>query len=332
MVQTPQKLAVTPFAHKLSQPLTKVPITTLQINLGKKCNLACTHCHVEAGPKRTEELSPEICDQLLTLIRRFPQIKTIDLTGGAPEMNYGFRELVTTAVEYGKEVIVRSNLTIFFVEGFEDLPEYFAKHKIHVVASLPCYLEDNVKKQRGAGVYQDSIAAIQKLNALGYGIDPELVIDLVYNPPVPRDKNFSLTPDQVGLEQDYKNYLAEHFQIKFNRLFTITNLPIGRVKNYLANQELLIPYLQFLEANHNESTVANLMCRSQWSIDYLGNIFDCDFNQMENLPARTITGEALTVAKLLTANSLDLSDIVATKPYCYGCTAGSGSSCGGALV
>ncbi|NJN72831.1 MAG: radical SAM/Cys-rich domain protein [Limnothrix sp. RL_2_0] len=332
MVQTPTKLAVTPFAKKLTQPLTKTPIITLQINLGKKCNLACTHCHVEAGPKRTEELTPEICDQLIQLIQDFPQIQTVDLTGGAPEMNYGFRQLVETAIAYGKEVIVRSNLTIFFVEGYEDLPEYFAKNKVRVVASLPCYLEDNVDKQRGTGVYQDSIAAIQKLNALGYGTDPNLNLDLVYNPPVPRDADFSLTPSQVGLEQDYKTYLKEHFQIGFNNLFTITNLPIGRVKNYLELKDLHIPYLKFLESNHNESTVANLMCRSQLSIDYLGNVFDCDFNQMENLPARTKSGEALTVEKLIEAKSLDLIDLVATKPYCYGCTAGSGSSCGGSLV
>lgn len=332
MVQTPTKLAVTPFANKLTQPLTKTPITTLQINLGKKCNLACTHCHVEAGPKRTEELTPENCDQLVQLIKDFPQIQTVDLTGGAPEMNYGFRQLVETAKSFGKEVIVRSNLTIFFVEGYEDLPEYFAKNQVRVVASLPCYLEDNVDKQRGAGVYKDSIAAIQKLNALGYGTDPNLNLDLVYNPPVPRDANFSLTPSQVGLEKDYKTYLQDHFQICFNNLFTITNLPIGRVKNYLELKDLHVPYLKFLESHHNESTVANLMCRSQLSIDYLGNIFDCDFNQMENLPARTKSGEALTVEKLIKAKSLDLIDLVATKPYCYGCTAGSGSSCGGSLV
>jgi len=332
MVQTPTKLAVTPFANKLTQPLTKTPITTLQINLGKKCNLACNHCHVEAGPKRTEELTPEICDQLVQLITDFPQIQTVDLTGGAPEMNYGFRQLVETAKSFGKEVIVRSNLTIFFVEGYEDLPEYFAKNQVRVVASLPCYLEDNVDKQRGAGVYKDSIAAIQKLNSLGYGTDPNLNLDLVYNPPVPRDANFSLTPSQVGLEKDYKTYLQEHFQIRFNNLFTITNLPIGRVKNYLELKDLHIPYLKFLEANHNESTVANLMCRSQLSIDYLGNVFDCDFNQMEDVPARTKSGEVLTVAKLINAKSLDLIDLVATKPYCYGCTAGSGSSCGGSLV
>ncbi|MBV5260111.1 radical SAM/Cys-rich domain protein [Synechococcus moorigangaii CMS01] len=332
MVQTPPQTALSSFAKTLGQPLRKTPITTLQINLGKKCNLACTHCHVEAGPKRTEELSPEVCAQLIQLIRSFPQIQTVDLTGGAPEMHYGFRPLVVAAREVHKEVIVRSNLTIFFVPGYGDLPEYFAQNQVRVVASLPCYLENNVDRQRGTGVYQDSIAALQILNALGYGEDPKLVLDLVYNPPVPRNADFSLTPSQASLEQDYKTYLADHFQIRFNHLFTITNLPIGRVKHYLQAHELHAPYLRFLATHHNEATVANLMCRNQLSVDYQGNIFDCDFNQMENLPARTAAGQLLTIQDLLAAKSLDLIETVATKPYCYGCTAGSGSSCGGALT
>ncbi|WP_024545517.1 arsenosugar biosynthesis radical SAM (seleno)protein ArsS [Picosynechococcus sp. NKBG15041c] len=332
MVQTPSPTAITPFTQALGQPLTKTSIRVLQINLGKKCNLACTHCHVEAGPRRTEELSPEICEQLIQLIRTFPQIQTVDLTGGAPEMHYGFRPLVAAARETGKEVIVRSNLTIFFVPGYEDLPEYFAQNQVRVVASLPCYLENNVDRQRGTGVYQDSIAALQRLNALGYGRDPELVLDLVYNPPVPRNTDFSLTPSQTSLEQDYKTYLKEHFQIRFNHLFTITNLPIGRVKHYLQAHELYTPYLRFLADHHNETTVTNLMCRNQLSVDYQGNIFDCDFNQMEDLPAYTAAGKRITVADCLEAQSLDLLETVATKPYCYGCTAGSGSSCGGALT
>ncbi len=332
MVHISPKPRLTPFSEKLNQPLTKTPIKTLQINLGKKCNLACTHCHVEAGPKRTEELTPDICEQLIRIIQNFPQIETVDLTGGAPEMNYGFRALVEAARAADKEVIVRSNLTVFFVDGFQDLPEYFAKHHVRVVASLPCYLEANVNKQRGAGVYQDSIRAIQKLNALGYGCDPSLILDLVYNPSIPKNDNFSLTPDQVGLEKDYKAYLFDHFQIVFNHLLTITNLPIGRVKNYLEMKDLHFSYLHFLESHHNESTVTNLMCRNQLSVDYSGNIYDCDFNQMENLSARTPTGEALTIAKCLAENNLDLIRTVATKPYCYGCTAGSGSSCGGSLV
>ena len=247
-------------------------------------------------------------------------------------MNYGFRPLVEAAKAAGKEVIVRSNLTIFFEPSFEDLPDYFAQHRLRVVASLPCYLEDNVDKQRGAGVYSDSIAALQKLNALGYGKSDDLIVDLVYNPQIPRNENFSLTPDQAGLEHSYREYLKEHFGIVFNHLFTITNLPIGRVKHYLKSKNLHTPYLQFLESHFNAGTVSHLMCRNELSIDYLGNVYDCDFNQMENIPATTPEGETITVSKLLEAKNLDLINTVKTAPYCYGCTAGSGSSCGGALV
>ena len=322
---------VTPFVRKVGAPLQKSKVNTLQINLGRRCNLACTHCHVEAGPNRTEELTPETCDRLVEMLQRFPQIEAIDLTGGAPEMNYGFRPLVETARALGKEVIVRSNLTIFFVPGFEDLPEYFAAQGVRVVASLPCYLEDNVDKQRGSGVYDESIKAIQKLNALGYGRD--LMLDLVYNPPVPvSPEQFSLPPQQVKLEADYRKFLQENFGIIFNSLLTITNLPIGRIKQFMERQGMEIDYLKFLEASFNAATVPGLMCRYQLSIDYLGNVFDCDFNQMENLPARTADGEALTVSRLLELGSLDVIDTIQTKPYCYGCTAGSGSSCGGALI
>lgn len=328
MLQT----SIKAFKDQLSVPLSKQQITTLQINLGKRCNLACTHCHVEAGPKRTEELSPEICNQLIQLINKFPQIKTVDLTGGAPEMNYGFKPLVEAARKANKQVIVRSNLTIYFVEGFEDIPEHCAKNQTKIVASLPCYLEDNVDKMRGKGVYKDSIAAIQILNKLGYGKDANLGLDLVYNPPIPSNENFCLTPDQNKLEQDYKAYLQKHFDIVFNNLYTITNLPIGRTKFQLEHKKLHKPYLQFLESNFNSSTIEHLMCRNEFSIDYLGNVYDCDFNQMENLPARTCSKEKLTVAKLLEAGTLDVIEEIKTAPYCYGCTAGSGSSCGGSLV
>lgn len=331
MIQTAVSV-VTPFSKKLNSPLTKNKITVLQINLGKRCNLACTHCHVEAGPKRTEELSPEICNQLIELIYKFGQIKIIDLTGGAPEMNYGFKPLVEAAREVGKQVIVRSNLTIYLEKGFEDIPEYCAKHQTRIVASLPCYLEDNVNKMRGNGVYHNSIHALQQLNKLGYGQDPNLILDLVYNPPIPINENFSLTPDQIKLEKDYKTYLEAHFRIIFNNLFTITNLPIGRTKFQLEHRKLHKPYLHFLESNFNSSTVGHLMCRDELSIDYLGNVYDCDFNQMENLPARTRDGEILTVTKLLQAGTLDVIDEIKTAAYCYGCTAGCGSSCGGALV
>ncbi len=328
MVQT----VVTSFKDKLDLPLVKKQITTLQINLGKRCNLACSHCHVEASPKRTEELSPDVCDRLIEIINTFPQIKTVDLTGGAPEMNYGFKLLVEAATKAGKKVIIRSNLTIYFVAGFEDIPEYCAKHQTQIVASLPCYLEDNVDKMRGKGVYNDSIAALQRLNQLGYGKTPSLIIDLVYNPPIPTSDKFSLTPEQAKLEQSYKSYLQQNFNVVFNNLYTITNLPIGRTKFQLENKKLHKPYLHFLESAFNFSTVEHLMCRNELSIDYLGNVYDCDFNQMENLPAKTRNGEILTVAKLLESGSLDLINEIKTNPYCYGCTAGSGSSCGGALV
>ena len=324
--------SLTQFCDKIKTPLTKNKITVLQINLGRKCNLACTHCHVEASPKRTEELSTEVCQQIIEIINRFPQIETVDLTGGAPEMNYGFRQIVKAARNQGKEVIVRSNLTIFFEPGYEDLPEYFAQNKLRVTASLPCYLESNVDKQRGTGVYNKSILAIQKLNQLGYGTDPDLIIDLVYNPSLPKNINFSLTPDQQQLEQDYKKYLLEHFEIKFNRLFTITNIPIGRTKQYLQRYNLHDDYLIFLEDNFNAATLSNVMCRNELSIDYLGNIYDCDFNQMENLSATNLTGEKLTLANILSANNLDIINEIKTADYCYGCTAGSGSSCGGALI
>lgn len=327
MIQT----AVTPFNKKLNSPLTKSKIKVLQINLGKRCNLACSHCHVEAGPKRTEELSPEICQQLIDLIYRYPEIKIVDLTGGAPEMNYGFKQIVEAARSTGKQVIVRSNLTIYFVPGFEDIPEYCAQNKLTIVASLPCYLADNVDKLRGLGVFDASIKALQWLNNLGYGKEEDLILDLVYNPQLPNSDKFSLTPEQNKLEQDYKTFLTEKFGIVFNNLFTITNIPVGRTLTHLQRKKIYQPYLQFLESNFNPGTVEHLMCRDELSVDYLGNIYDCDFNQMMNLPAKNRDGETLTVGKLL-ASGIDVIDEIQTASYCYGCTAGSGSSCGGALV
>ncbi|MEH1802627.1 MAG: arsenosugar biosynthesis radical SAM (seleno)protein ArsS [Nostoc sp.] len=335
-MQTQTKLlldtAVTAFKDKLNSPLTKKGITVLQINLGRRCNLACTHCHVEAGPKRTEELSPEICEQLISLIHKFPEIKIVDLTGGAPEMNYGFKPFVEAARTTGKQVIVRSNLTIYFEDGFGDLPEYFAKHQVRIVASLPCYLADNVDRMRGTGVFDSSIKALQWLNQLGYGKDENLILDLVFNPQLPNREKFSLAPEQSNLEKDYKMFLQEHFNIGFNNLFTITNLPVGRTKMHLERRKLYTSYLQFLELHFNHSTVEHLMCRDELSIDYLGNVYDCDFNQMMNLPAKTRNGKTLTVGKLLEAGNLDLISEVQTAAYCYGCTAGCGSSCGGALL
>jgi radical SAM/Cys-rich protein len=332
-INLPRSLAFMPFSAKLPEPLRKVSIDTLQINLGKRCNLACTHCHVEAGPNRTEEISEEICAQLIELIQRHPQIRTVDLTGGAPEMLRGFRPIVAAAHQAGKQIIVRSNLTIYYEPGFADIPEFCAHHQVRIVASLPCYLADNVDRMRGHGVYDASIKALQCLNQLGYGQDPQLILDLVYNPPMPKaHQSFSLTPDQAALEQDYKAFLAEHFDIHFNHLLTITNLPIGRTAEYLKRQQLYEPYVNFLSDNFNPQTIAGLMCRNELSVDYRGYIYDCDFNQMAEIPAQTANGEKLTVAKLLAAGTLDLISEVQTAAYCYGCTAGSGSSCGGSLT
>jgi radical SAM/Cys-rich protein len=331
-MKTVPKSKIIPFKNKISSNLPKEQIKVLQINLGRKCNLACTHCHVEASPKRIEEISQEIIHQLIKIIKKFPQIKTVDLTGGAPEMNFGFKSIVEAAKANGKEVIIRSNLTIFFEKGYEYLPEYFAENGLRVVASLPCYLEENVDNQRGSGVYKLSLKALQKLNQLGYGSAPNLIIDLVYNPSMPNHNKFNLPPEQKKLEQDYKQYLNKNFGIKFNNLLTITNLPIGRTKQYLQRQGLENSYLEFLESNFNGATIPHLMCKNQLSIDYLGNVYDCDFNQMENIPATTAKGEKLTVAKLLEMGSLDIIPEVKTANHCYGCTAGSGSSCGGALL
>jgi radical SAM/Cys-rich protein len=325
-------MAFISFPERTCRPIAKTAIEVLQINLGRRCNLACNHCHVEASPKRTEELSPEICCQLIEIIEQFDGIKTVDLTGGAPEMNYGFRPLVAAAKKKNKEVIVRSNLTIYFVDGYTDLPEYCARHRVRIVASLPCYLEDNVDRMRGAGVYKDSIAALQILNRLGYGKNPELQLDLVYNPSLPKNDSFSLPPAQSGLQEAYKTYLREKFDVEFNNLLTIANLPIGRTRQRLESLNLAESYLEFLCDRYNPQTLPGLMCKNQLSIDYLGNIYDCDFNQMAAIAATDDRGNPLTVADLLAANTLDLISSVKTADYCYGCTAGSGSSCGGALL
>lgn len=336
MIQSPanqvSSTTITPFRNKLNAPLTKHKIAVLQINLGRRCNLACTHCHVEASPTRTEELSPEICQQILQLIEQFPQIQTVDLTGGAPEMLHGFKPIVEASRRRGKEAIVRSNLTIYFEPGYEEIPEYCASKEVRIVASLPCYLAENVDRMRGKGVYNDSIRALQKLNQLGYGTNPNLILDLVYNPTLTQSDNFSLTPEQQKLQRDYKDFLQETFEIQFNQLLTITNLPIGRTKFQLDRHQLYQPYLRFLERNYNPETITHLMCRNELSIDYLGNVYDCDFNQMEGLLARTPAGDPIAVADLLDAGSLDLISEVKTASYCYGCTAGSGSSCGGSLI
>ncbi|MDX1978177.1 MAG: arsenosugar biosynthesis radical SAM protein ArsS [Pseudanabaenaceae cyanobacterium bins.68] len=310
----------------------KRQVHTLQINLGRRCNLTCSHCHVEASPQRTEQLTPEVCGQILEVLEKFPQIQTVDLTGGAPEMHYGFASIVERSRALGKEVIVRSNLTIYFVPGYEYLPQYCADLGLRIVASLPCYLSENVDKMRGQGVFNQSIAALQRLNQLGYGLQPHLILDLVYNPALPQTAEFSLPPAQSSLSQAYRDFLNRHFQIQFNHLFTIANLPIGRTLHHLERLNLNQAYLDFLAANYNSATLEHLMCRDLLSIDYLGNIYDCDFHQITGTPASDRQGHPLTLADLLNQNSLEAIATIATQPYCYGCTAGNGSSCGGALL
>lgn len=312
-------------------PMIKDDITVLQVNLGRKCNLSCSHCHVSAGPHRTEELSDEVKDDIIAVIEKFDEIETVDLTGGAPEMNNGFKEIVIAARKAGKTVIVRSNLTIYFIEGYEYLPKFFAENKVRVVASLPCYLEDNVDSMRGIGVFQESIEAIKLLNEVGYG--KNLVLDLVYNPQVPRSKeSFSLAPDQVALEKDYKKFLSDNFDISFNSLIAIINIPMGRFAKYLQIKRIESEYIDFLATHYNNLTLPNLMCKNQWSVDYDGKIFDCDFNQIEGIQARGKRGQILTLKDFLREENLNLGNIIQTRNYCLGCTAGSGSSCGGAVV
>lgn len=311
--------------------LEKNKIQTLQINLGRKCNLACAHCHVEAGPHRTEELSTSVIEDIITIIKTFPQIKTVDLTGGAPEMNAGFRQIVEAARKQDIDVIVRSNLTIFFVDGYGDLPEYFRQQKVKVVASLPCYTQDNVDQMRGNGVFQESIQAIKMLNAVGYG--KKLSLDLVYNPAIPKtEKDFCLAPDQKKLEQEYKKFLGDNFDITFNNLIAITNLPVGRYQKYLERKELEEEYIEFLAESFNYATLPGLMCKTQWSVDYDGYMYDCDFHQIEKVHATDKNGKKITLKDCLEKQSLDIGGNIPVRNFCLGCTAGAGASCGGTIV
>jgi radical SAM/Cys-rich protein len=311
-------------------PLKKEKISVLQVNLGRRCNLACSHCHVEAGPHRTEECTDETVQNIISVIQKFPQIETVDLTGGAPEMNNGFTKIVIAARKQNKEVIVRSNLTIYFEEGFSGLPKFFADQQVRIVASLPCYLEQNVDAMRGNGVFEKSIKAIKMLNEVDYG--ETLQLDLVYNPALPKtEKNFSLAPCQQGLEKDYKKFLGEKFGISFNSLIAITNLPVGRFQKYLERKKLEEGYIDFLAENFNSATLPGLMCKNQWSVDYDGFLYDCDFHQIEKIHARGTDGKKLHLTDLLEKNSLDIGGNIPIRNFCLGCTAGSGSSCGGAI-
>ncbi len=297
-------------------------LETLQVNLGYLCNLSCVHCHVNAGPTRTEQMDRETVDAVLELaIRR--GVQTLDLTGGAPELNPHFRYLVTRAADSGIRVIDRCNLTVLLEPGQEDLAAFLARHGVEITASLPCYLEDNVEQQRGKGVYDDSIEALRRLNRLGYGRQPGLTLNLVYNPVGP-----VLPPPQGALEADYKRELAARFGVTFNQLFTITNMPISRFGAVLLARDEYLPYMQLLRDNFSADNLATLMCRSLISIDWRGYLYDCDFNQMLDLPV--LAADRRHVRDLLHAAVAE-GDLVATGEHCYGCAAGQGSSCGGAL-
>ena len=301
-------------------------VTTLQVNVGRLCNLACHHCHVEAGPKATEVMPAAVAGRLIELLDLNPAIDLLDLTGGAPEMNPSFRFLVEEARRRGRRVIDRCNLTIFFEDGYGDLPEFLAAQQVHVVASLPCYTAGNVDKQRGRGVFDGSIEGLRRLNACGYGRPgSRLRLDLVYNPLGP-----SLPPPQAKLEADYREELGRLFGIEFHSLLTITNMPIRRFAWTLERTGKQAEYMSLLVNHFNPATVDGLMCRTLVSVGHDGRIYDCDFNQMLDMPigsagrgVRTIWDEddfgVLTGAP------------IATAPHCFGCTAGAGSSCSGAL-
>ncbi|HEX5487438.1 MAG TPA: arsenosugar biosynthesis radical SAM (seleno)protein ArsS [Limnobacter sp.] len=300
----------------------RLKLETLQVNLGYLCNQSCTHCHVNAGPNRTELMQTAEIDLLIDLLGQ-GWVKTLDLTGGAPEMNPEFKRLVRAARARNVHVIDRCNLTILEEPGYEDLADFLAEQGVEVCASLPCYLEDNVDKQRGKGVFDASIAGLQKLNALGYG--DTLPLNLVYNPQGP-----SLPPPQKALEADYKRVLAEKFGVRFNALLTITNMPIARFGSTLISKGTFASYMDILKGAFNPANMDSLMCKSLVSVDYQGNLFDCDFNQQLGWPIRDTQGRAMTLHSLA-QTSLDQIDVLVGE-HCYGCTAGQGSSCGGALA
>jgi radical SAM/Cys-rich protein len=306
-------------------PLRRKRLDTLQVNLGYRCNQQCLHCHVAAGPNRTEVMDPATVDLVLETLGRL-QLGTLDLTGGAPELNPDFRRLVAAARGLGVRVIDRCNLTVLFEPGQEDLAGFLADQGADVVASLPCYLEENVNRQRGRGVFDASLRGLQRLNALGYG-DPAsgLVLDLVYNPQGP-----VLPPPQAGLEADYRRVLGEQYGIRFNRLLALANLPIQRFGSTLLSHGQFDEYLELLKRSHSAANLEQVMCRNLISVDWRGYLYDCDFNQMLGLPASGDGGAALHLRDLpglvVQGRSIRVAD------HCFGCTAGQGSSCGGALA
>ena len=298
---------------------------TLQVNLGYRCNQSCVHCHVNAGPNRTEMMDAETM-ALIPQVLAARGIGTLDLTGGAPELHAGFRDLVRAARALGVKVIDRCNLTILFEPGHEGLAEFLAEHEVEVVASLPCYSMDNVDRQRGKGVFDKSIAGLQRLNALGYGREGSgRVLNLVYNP-----QGAVLPPPQPALEADYKRELGAHFGIVFNSLYALANMPIQRFGSMLISKGQFNGYIRLLKDNHRDANLAQVMCRSLISVDWLGRLYDCDFNQQLDLPM--VAGAEAGRRHLSDLLHADADGApIRVAEHCYGCTAGNGSSCGGAL-
>lgn len=307
--------------------LRRVRPEILQLNTGKLCNLTCTHCHVNAGPKRMEIISAETVDRILEWLRR-TNIATVDLTGGSPEMVPDFRRMISTirAMPEGRRIIDRLNATILSEPGYDWVAEFLAEHSVEIIASMPCYAPKNVNEQRGDGVFDRSIAAFQQLNALGYGRTPELILNFVYNP-----NGAFLPPAQNELETDYRIAMRRDFGIEFNSLYTITNMPISRFAAWLKREDRFPEYMALLKDSFNPATVDGLMCRNTINVSWQGEVFDCDFNQMLGLPLHSpATGTPLHVWDIDPDSFSALP--IRTGNHCFGCTAGSGSSCGGALV
>lgn len=299
-------------------------LDTLQVNVGYRCNQSCLHCHVNAGPTRTEEMPADVA-QVIVRYLDVSEVSTLDITGGAPELNGQFRYLVREARARGLRIIDRCNLTILEEPGQEDLGAFLAAHEVEVVASMPCYQEENVNAQRGNGVFDASIRGLQQLNAFGYGMsDSNLILDLVYNPQGP-----VLPPSQQTLEPDYKKILNEEYGICFNQLFVLANMPVGRFGSTLISKGKMDGYLALLRAAHHDDNLDSVMCRSLLSVDWQGFVYDCDFNQMLGVPMRINGSPRVHLSELI---DVDVEGrAIAVRAHCYACTAGQGSSCGGAL-
>jgi len=311
------------FAEKLSESelrLVSSTVDTLQVNVGKLCNQACKHCHVDASPIRTEIMQRETIDACLKVLRE-NNIKTLDITGGAPEMIPDFRYFVTQAKKIGAHIIVRHNLTVMFEKGHHDLAEFFAENEVEVVSSLPYFIADKTDAQRGTGVFDKSIEALKLLNKVGYGIEESLKLNLVYNP-----VGAFLPPEQSAIEADFKRELKNRYDIVFNNLYAITNMPIARFLDWLRRSKNEESYMQKLVNAFNPATIEGLMCRNIISVDWRGNLHDCDFNQMLEIPV--VSKQTIFDFDFASLKNRDIQ----TENHCYGCTAGSGSSCGGVVA